>query len=195
MGGMLGRKTAPSSPSTTTMEAAPEDGAGVSALCFVSDLLPTIAAYLDPVDALALDACGKETRCVALAAPVLVSGEPRSWHGSLDGYEAKEWLELPRFDRAHSCAIAFLWKDQGWGNRKGMLSVVEEGGKAPGDYAQWAPEVVAGLEPAPHELTRDVVSFRVRPGVRSYRLWVRVGGGGGHSLSVIKVQATVLAFR
>ena len=96
------------------------------------------------------------------------------------------------------------WRDQGWGNQKGMVSVVEttaadvaaEDDKsiapaAPGDYQQWGPRVVAGKEPAPHEEEPLRLSFRVRKRAR-YALWYRIGGGGGHRLRLSNCSVHVV---
>ena len=103
------------------------------------------------------------------------------------------------------CFVSVRWCDQGWGNQKGMVSVVETAAAerqpaaeaaaeaaaqddkstlaAPGDYKPWGAWVVAGKEPAPHRMEPLRLSFPVRRGAR-YALWYRVGGGGGHSLRI-----------
>lgn len=65
-----------------------------------------------------------------------------------------------------------------------MISVVRgEDGKAPNDYAKWPECVVAGIEPTPHEWGEVKLTWAVRRGER-YFLWVRIGGGGGHTLEL-----------
>ena len=163
-------------------------------LCSVHDQLATIASYLEPADALALDASAKDTRCVALEPLRTITSDAKSWQGAYNEYAAYPWLDLPAFGRRpHTARLEFLWRDQGWGNQKGMLSVVRNGGAAPGDYQPWSADVVCGRDPAPHHLTRASMSFAPRPG-EAYKLWVRVGGGGGHALTVVSVRARVLAY-
>ena len=98
--------------------------------------------------------------------------------------------------------VTMTWRDQGWGNQKGMVSVVEtlpsdptEGGPGtPSDTPEarrdhkpsgmpWGPCVVAGREPAPHADETLRLSFPIKRGA-TYALWYRVGGGGGHRLRV-----------
>ena len=66
------------------------------------------------------------------------------------------------------------WHDQGWGNRKGMIFARNPGGA----WRALAPSV------APHESTR--LSVEIPPELRGERVQFgyRVGGGGGHSLSI-----------
>ena len=86
------------------------------------------------------------------------------------------------------------WQDQGWGNRKGMVFVVEtlpsdptEGPqkpRAPGDYMPIPMCVVAMAQQcAPHVAEELHLSFRVKKKAE-YALWYRVGGGGGHRLAI-----------
>ena len=89
------------------------------------------------------------------------------------------------------------WSDQGWGNQKGMLSVVRANGRAPGDYRAWGNYVVCGQEPAPHEMSPLTLRFRPdAPGPGGaqvpYRIWARAGGGGGHYLTVRELEVIML---
>lgn len=192
--GAVNRKATESASPTRSAEGCDRSDGDDCALSYVHDQLASIASYLPPRDALALDACGKESRCVVVEPTIQISEEPTSWNGAHNDYEAKRWKTLPSFERVHTASVAVLWRDQGWGNQKGMISVVRGDGKAPGDYQPWDEAVVAGLEPAPHNITLESMEFRPDQGA-AYSLWARVGGGGGHSLTVVAVKARVLAYR
>merc|ERR1719399_2495076 len=66
------------------------------------------------------------------------------------------------------------WHDQGWGNRKGMVSGRTTGGA-------WHP---LARSVAPHATAR--LAVQLPPALRGRRVQFgyRVGGGGGHSLSI-----------
>ena len=111
-------------------------------------------------------------------------------------YTAFEWHSLsvrPGDLRLAAVVVQCEWKDQGWGNRKGMLSVVKDGGRAPNDYAAWGSDVMVGCEPAPHNYEKLDLCFRPSDDAVRYQLFARAGGGGGHSLFVRKVQVRDLA--
>ena len=122
-----------------------------------------------------------------------------SWHSDPSQYSAVDWqpLEPAGALRVHTTIIRCEWKDQGWGNRKGMLSVVRGTGKAPNDHARWGPDVMCGKAPAPHDWTPLELTFRPAADDTSetrYRLWARAGGGGGHSLHVRELSVRELVF-
>merc|ERR1719456_539204 len=66
------------------------------------------------------------------------------------------------------------WHDQGWGNRKGMVFARTAGGS-------WHP---LSRSVAPHATAR--LTVQLPPSLRGRRVQFgyRVGGGGGHSLSI-----------
>lgn len=120
----------------------------------------------------------------------------------LPSYEGEENL----CGGAHTVFVTMNWCDQGWGNRKGMISIVNEdasGGlgddgqelpaRAPGDYQAWPPCVVAGKDPAPHNRDPLRLTFHPIKG-KTYSIWYRVGGGGGHRLEVSECTVRVLEF-
>lgn len=164
-----------------------------SPLALIPDQLASIASYLDAPDALALDTCGGCARCVRVEGIYPFEKDSVSFDGS-HGYAAFKFFDLPPCARAHTVRLDFLWRDQGWGNRKGALCVVRGSGSAPDDWEAHGPHVLAALEPAPHTLTRGVLAFPV-PAGETLSLWAKVGGGGGHSLTVIGLRRKVLAHR
>ncbi|GMH52062.1 hypothetical protein TrST_g4216 [Triparma strigata] len=115
-----------------------------------------------------------------------------------NGYAAYVWQSFdfpPSRSRhlLHHCSIDCKWKDQGWGNRKGMLSVVKNGGNAPGDYLPSGEDVVAEKQPAPHKEELLHLDFNLDPAAE-YHMWVRIGGGGGHQLFFRSTTVTAYEF-
>merc|ERR1719197_306425 len=84
-----------------------------------------VAAALSPCDALALASAAPQFRCVRLRATPVAQASAE-WYGPADVYAAFRWQPLPPVDpaRTHTAFVDATWKDQGWGNRKGMISVV-----------------------------------------------------------------------
>ena len=85
----------------------------------LKDLTETIASFLCPVDALALDASGSATRCVMVEG--IVDGQVRvEFLGARDIYHAHKWIDVPlggATTRLHTVGITFEWNDQGWGGQ------------------------------------------------------------------------------
>ena len=140
--------------------------------------------FIDTSDVLKFAACCRGTRVVRLLRPNPRHEMARSWDNPPSQYSAHDWQQLDllgtgHLPRAHSVFISCEWKDQGWGNRKGMLSVVKDNGKAPDDYQAWSDAVVCGKEPAPHEWENLKLSFRVAHSGHTdrhrYRLCARAG--------------------
>ena len=194
----LRHRVLPSPPPTT------QDGAEPSVT--LADILaqgwlaPCIAAQLPAKDALAFAAVCRDCRVVRLAPPLKLKETKQTWHNPSSRYSAHEWQDLPldanTRRRAHSVLLKCRWQDQGWGNRKGMLSVVAEGGTAPNDYTRWSEKVLAGAEPAPHDQQPLALSFRAPEGAElpPCKLFARAGGGGGHSLTVSQLCVRALVF-
>jgi hypothetical protein len=161
-------------------------------------LAKKITTMLDEKDVMRFAAVSRDCRVVHLQPPMEdivrglnVDGPYRTDYPSL-------WQTLPRISNAHTVVVKCRWMDQGWGNRKGMLSMVANGGRAPNEYKPWSEDVVAGAEPAPHEMEPMTLSFR--PGDETdprqpYSIWRRIGGGGGHRLRVRDLCVRVIAYR
>jgi hypothetical protein len=98
----------------------------------------------------------------------------------------------------HSCQLHFTWVDQGYGNRKGMVYVVERLPQhgSPSDEsdsdarnAQESDILYGGkiigstATPAEHVVTSASISFQVRPCESvEYYMFFSEGSGGGHVL-------------
>mmetsp|Transcript_202 Transcript_202/g.743 ORF Transcript_202/g.743 Transcript_202/m.743 type:complete len:84 (+) Transcript_202:374-625(+) len=77
-----------------------------------------------------------------------------------------------------------------------MISIVDMSSpdaKAPADYAPQPACVVAFAEPAPHQLEPFRLAWTPVPD-RAYRIWVRVGGGGGHELHLGQSRLWILEY-
>ena len=93
-------------------------------------------------------------------------------------------LEGPTVDYTPTTGtIQCTWKDQGWGNRKGKLSLklIAPDGT---EKASYTVEGVAPHEPEELEVTlvaTDAVLAEATDGCK-YQITTVVGGGGGHEL-------------
>ena len=164
------------------------------------DLTQTIASFLCPVDALALDISGSAARCVmvercvgymagrgfpARSGPDEELRPRRSFRVELGACaplragenRAQRIVGAPR-PRVHTVRITFAWRANVWeeSGYNAMVSVVREGGRAPNFEASWSTDVVCGKEPAPRSRARDSMEFRPRAG-EEYDFWFRVAEG------------------
>ena len=158
------------------------------------DLTETIASFLCPVDALALDASGTATRCVVVE---------RNRHFAtnqvfaLSEHRAHRLLPVPlggARTRVHTVGITLFWRDQGWGNRKGKVWVLRERDRAPNDHGISSEDVRCMKGPAPHTVAHEDMAFRPRAG-EEYAIWYSVGGGGGHRLYIHNLGLHRLRYR
>lgn len=81
----------------------------------LKDLTETIASFLCPVDALALDASGTATRCVVVEERTHIRD---NWSSYVSEHRAHRLAVVPlggARTRLHTVGIPFLWRDQGWG--------------------------------------------------------------------------------
>jgi len=174
------------------------DGKGptLSSLLGQGWLAPIIISMLDATDATRFACASRDCRAIRLQT-IDLQYNCCDLHGPSNIYYAKVWQSLPDFDqRPHTIFLRCLWKDQGWGNRKGMISIVANGGKAPNDYKPWSDLVMCGKEPAPHDLSPLSLSFHPTEETmkEAYKIWLRVGHGGGHRLEVEDLCVRVLSY-
>ncbi|CAN0106694.1 unnamed protein product, partial [Ectocarpus sp. 4 AP-2014] len=87
--------------------------------------------------------------------------------------------------------VSFLWRDQGWGNRKGTLFLSLDPGSSDQQSSTQEPKEHRQLMPNPaeHEWTSEVMEIdpndpltRLACAGDRYRLSFVAGGGGGHIL-------------
>ena len=148
-----------------------------------------LAEYLLFKDALNMSQVCKHSRLVKPSSPQILPFTKFHCIGHWSVYASFKCVELPisiPTVHIHSVILTGKWRDQGWGNRKGMLSIVKGNGRAPDDEMPVSQDVLAYVEPSPHEYEHFELAFypsKYSPDEK-YSLWVRVGGGGGHSLIV-----------
>lgn len=162
---------------------------------------PLIVTYLKGSDAMKFASTSRDCHVVCLQSPLVLPRDSFAEHGPSHIYNAKVWQHLPPLlsspNKPHTVYLRCRWKDQGWGNKKGMLSVVAKGGRAPNDDKPCSKLVVCGETPAPHQWSPLSLSFC--PDTEDeekdpYAIWVRVGGGGGHQLNVEDLCIRVLTY-
>lgn len=146
-----------------------------------SDLLKKIGSYCPADSAVCLSRLSKglhEVLSLSTAEWELWRNE-RHWLG---GYrDVRTFVEpipivLPRH-LVQSVRLCCTWKDQTWGNRKGVLFV------STSDKHLTDDSIVAQSGIAEHTETALKIEFHPKEG-ENYYLWRYVGGGGGHELKV-----------
>lgn len=176
---------------------------------FNQDWFPlTIVSYLKAFEALAFSSTTSSLRCVRLKD---IEDPPNwerdhTWRNSASQYSANFWQTISLQKEYHTVYLCMRWKDQGWGNRKGAVSIVDNnsnGGqlpdgtllpaRAPNDFKPCGPCVLDLITPAPHNMGPLRLSFSPKAG-GSYSLWARAGGGGGHSLFVEDCKLVALEY-
>mmetsp|Transcript_16624 Transcript_16624/g.24566 ORF Transcript_16624/g.24566 Transcript_16624/m.24566 type:complete len:182 (+) Transcript_16624:122-667(+) len=162
-------------------------------------LAPLLVEYMDPKEATRFACVSRVCRVVSLQKKIVgLNQEECEWHGPTQVYSARPWQNLPILQKPKNVHTVFLkcrWRDQGWGNRKGMISVVTKSGTPPNDDKPWNNQVVCGSGPAPHDLTPLLLQFRPKEEQQPYKIWLRVGGGGGHRLVVEDLSIHVLSYK
>ncbi len=109
------------------------------------------------------------------------------------GDKVKYWTTLTPFlfpSLIHTVKLAFDYRDQGWGNRKGNIYITETSQNM--NQEDDIGTIVAKSPTAEHIESRCVLKFKPKIG-SNYNLYYRVGGGGGHELFVrnVKVESFV----
>ena len=163
-------------------------------------VLVTIAKLMAPADLVSLCDSHPQLAFLRLYLPELqdIPGESFRKYGPSDGHFCPElYFTSPVIhQRVGSITLTFRWKDQGFGNRKGMLwiELVRQGqliATSKDDFPTLAPH---------QEETQEIV-IRNHPVVDLIRkgdtinFMRNVGGGGGHSLSVQEFNAKLELYK
>ena len=180
---------------STFADAGSTEPSGITTLMSQDWFIPFLVHHLDSDDLLRFAGICRATRVLRLTPALPLEEEGRTWNNPPSRYFPHVWQPIPHLEglKLNSVHVRCRWKDQGWGNRKGMLSVVRAGGQAPNDYCKWGPDVMCGKEPAPHDFQRLSLYYRSPADGERFDLCARAGGGGGHSLSVDKLVVRAIA--
>jgi len=92
------------------------------------------------------------------------------------------WFETEQHEDIEAVHFDFSWRDQGWGNRKGQISIYQDGGSASGGSLLWNSPIAEHRQTTESfTLLADTYNF-----LDSTKLFFeyKVGGGGGHSLRI-----------
>lgn len=152
---------------------------------FSQDHLRTISSFLSSSDAVEFsNTCHRIHRDLNLGLLKVGSFEDLQKTNQDDDFHL--WIKIPLIleEKVHSVLFHAIWRDQGWGNRKGEIAITSTVEKRP-------TEIVARSGIADHHDTSLQLSFKVEPG-KEYYLMYKVGGGGGHSLHVMEVDLKYL---
>lgn len=159
-------------------------------------LQKNIVAHLVAKDAVALASCSKTMhRSLSLSTVTLEDPLISAYtiHGSVEEGEIPVFVtSIPLLfrNRVHSVVIDGVWRDQGWGNCKGMAYIVSN---AAGSFrgrrvAQTAR--TAGHNPTDFRMAFLVDSLRDH----QYSFWCKAGGGGGHSLCISHAHVRLVLY-
>lgn len=158
-------------------------------------VLLRIADFLSPEDVIRLARSCRRLRDI-LPRFMVLYGKSFHINGPYRGHWAPELYFDGHILPAHvsKLTLSVKWADQGWGNSKGEIFVSLMRGDGPSEVVA---EKRSPLGIAPHEcetvtaeLWDHAVVTLAQPG-DFYRFMRNAGGGGGHTLTVDRFQATV----
>lgn len=161
------------------------------------DIIEKVASFLVLRDASHFSRCCKTVRSslslAKLGTPVeLLSARSEFFGEYYDVNRTGPEIPVHTMGEVHTVILTSYWRDQGWGNCKGTLFVVAYDGDSPmedrDDFDKGRCVVKSPL--AGHSVCKLRMEFQLRSN-EEYRLWMYVGGGGGHELifdTALKMQ-------
>jgi len=154
-----------------------------------------LVSFLPVKDLVAFSAASRMTYSVR-SVPVPCAHRGGQWEGPWDQGVARFWQQVALPAGALCVKLRFHWVDQGWGNHKGTLALVREGGTLGPDYSEPTADVLALLQYAEHHLTTGELQLHhPRCDIAApyhFDIWLRVGGGGGHRLDIHDLEIMAL---
>lgn len=155
-----------------------------------NDALHHVVSFLSSNDALRLSGLNSSFQHT-LSLSTLHTPTPlithNIWNEQSDTPRRSVWIPVLFPHRTHSVVLTCHWNDQSWGNRKGTLFVVAvPANDDPNEETLSSIQngkIVYESPIAPHREESLCMSFSYSPSM-AYYLWYRVGGGGGHNLTV-----------
>eukprot|EP00541_Cyclophora_tenuis_P007351 CAMPEP_0116560624 /NCGR_PEP_ID=MMETSP0397-20121206/11100_1 /TAXON_ID=216820 /ORGANISM="Cyclophora tenuis, Strain ECT3854" /LENGTH=248 /DNA_ID=CAMNT_0004086615 /DNA_START=9 /DNA_END=751 /DNA_ORIENTATION=+ len=146
-----------------------------------------VSLFCSSLDAVSLSrTCSSLHDALWISKPTwMITENFRHWTGPPYGEENHCFLqELPIIfpkNIIHSMRVCCMWRDQGFGNRKGRLIISTNRDECNQD------SIVLQSEIAEHDEGPLELEFKVHPTVQYY-LWCLVGSGGGHQLFVRQLR-------
>ena len=166
-----------------------------SYLCTIPDLIMSkLLEFLQPIDIIHLSQTCKQLNQNLPVYPVIYAKTFKG-NGPYHGHFCPEkWFDGPLIKKyIRDIRISFIWKDQGFGNRKGQiwLKLVRNG-----SMVKETKPTLCGVadhfwdDVDIHVTSKNPVVKEFKPGDR-YCFMRNVGGGGGHELHVRNFKAVV----
>ena len=117
-------------------------------------------------------------------------------HGNYhDGDRIQYWTTLTPFrfsNLIRTVHVTFDYKDQAWGNRKGYVYITEKDLYQENNNQEIG-TIIATSPLAEHHITKCTLSFNPRND-KTYHLYCKVGGGGGHMLYVHNIEVKAFVY-
>lgn len=192
---------------TATTRASEHSKTTMSTPCWITslpaDVLKHVISFLNYRDAWRtsqMNSSFEKTLSLSTLEAPLPTLRSANWTGGItDGDIPHRSVQISMIfpDRTHSVVLTCQWRDQGWGNRKGELFVIaipksiepEDSLRSVMDNGK----MVYISPTVAHEWTSLRISFNPVPSV-TYYLWYKVGGGGGHALSVQNLETKSIIY-
>lgn len=161
----------------------------VSLVDFPRELVGRLAEFLEIRDALNLACSSKKIYTVfplvTLNPAIQLLPVRQFFGGHSDTHRMGPEIPVVLGSRTHSIVLETRWRDQGYGNRKGVLFVIANDSNATRKEVQSFSigRLVKASPLIHHDDRRITLHFRPKP-KEVYHLWIHVGGGGGHEIQL-----------
>lgn len=118
-------------------------------------------------------------------AGLITTYNPEDVNDNIRSDAIQDWFSIDLLEKPEYFTLSFMWKDQGWGNRKGRLFYRT-------DNMNWQSfGLLAEHKYTSHDITVNANQFNVTTLPNSLDFGYIVGGGGGHRLLINNATLTV----